>query len=140
MRHKARNDNVEFRARASLLPNESPMSMGVSKNLDSCLGLDWDDTASVFPAALAVLVSRFQKCVIITLNDDLTATQACELLQIPKVEIEVCPWSRQDFAAWKIEMCQKHQVSLMIDDDMEIIQACEVAGIPALWSGVPTWR
>ncbi len=116
------------------------MSMDVSKSLDSCLGLDWDDTASAFPEAFAVLASRFQECVVITLNDDITATLACELLKIPTVKIEVCPYSRQDFSAWKIEMCRKHEVSLMIDDDRDIIQACEAAGIPALWSGVPTWR
>ena len=112
----------------------------MGKGLDVCLGIDWDDTASAFPEALCVLVSRFTRCVIITLNDDITAKSACELLKIPGVEIEVCPYSRQDFSAWKVEMCRKHEVSLMIDDDKDIIQACEAAGIPALWSGVPTWR
>ena len=46
---------------------KSLMSMDVCKSLNSCLGLDWDDTASAFPEAFAVLVSRFQECVIITL-------------------------------------------------------------------------
>ena len=51
----------------------------MGKNLDVCLGIDWDDTASAFPEAIRVLVSRFTRSVIITLNDDITAKSACEL-------------------------------------------------------------
>ena len=98
----------------------------------SVLGLDWDDTVSAYPDGFAVLASRFDRCVIITLNDDITVEMARVYLNVQNVRVEKCPYSRTDFTVWKIEMCRKHKVSVMMDDDPEIVRACEAAGIYAI--------
>jgi len=108
------------------------------KNL--VLGLDWDDTVSAFPEACAILANQFAKCVIITLNDDLSLETAKSVLNRADLELECCPYSRTDFTVWKIERCRAHQVAVMLDDDPEIIKACESAGIPAIYLGIPAWR
>ena len=106
----------------------------------SVLGLDWDDTVTAFPDGFSILAGRFDRCVIITLNDDITVETARVYLNIENVKVEQCPYSRTDFMAWKIEMCRKHEVSVMMDDDPDIIRACEAAGIFAIGIAGPGWR
>ena len=40
------------------------------------LGLDWDGTVSAYPEACAMLAKGFGRCIVITLNDDITLEQA----------------------------------------------------------------
>lgn len=99
----------------------------------STLGLDWDGVVSHFPQEIALLASKFEQCVIITLNLSITSERAAHILSLPSVLLEQCPHNRRDdYAAWKAEMCLKHGVSLMIDDDGYVVVECRSRGIPAL--------
>jgi len=78
--------------------------------------------------------------VIITLNEGIDVEMAREYLNVQNIVVETCPVSRTDFTAWKIEMCRKHEVSVMMDDDTEIIRGCEAAGIYVIGVAAPNWR
>jgi hypothetical protein len=104
------------------------------------LGLDWDGTISHFPESCALLASKFRRCVVITLNHTITPTMAKQLLGVEDVQVEVCPFSSQDFPAWKVKMCHKHRVALMVDDDPDVIRQCEDAGIRGFLVGVAEWK
>ncbi len=104
------------------------------------LGLDWDGTVSAYPEACAILAKEFTRCIVITLNDDITIEQAGTTLRCAHVVVETCPYSQTDFTAWKVEMCRKHKISLFVEDDPEIAAACEQAGIPTLMVASPSWR
>jgi uncharacterized HAD superfamily protein len=106
----------------------------------SVLGLDWDGTISAYPDALRLIAQRFDLCVVITLNDDITTGDARKILAMPHVVVEACPYSRTDFSAWKIERCRANKVNLMVEDDPTFAAACEQAGIPVLLVAFPEWR
>lgn len=101
------------------------------------LGLDWDGVISHFPSELRILIHKFSACVIITLNRSITLEQAAKVLGFPtnppNLFLEICPDAERDeYAAWKAEMCLKHRVSLMIDDDGYVVMECRSRDIPTL--------
>ena len=112
----------------------------MTAKLKTTLGLDWDGTISSYPVACAILAKRFSRCVIITLNDGITLEQAVKILGCDNIVVETCPYSRTDFEEWKVEMCQKHGITLFVEDDPTIALACERAGIPILLVSPPIWR
>ena len=93
------------------------------------LGLNWDDSVSAYSSAFGILAGQFTSCVVMTVNRDITVDLAREHLRFPKLEVEVCPHGRTDVVAWKLEMCHKHYVSLLLDGDPQTGLACEAAGI-----------
>ena len=113
---------------------------GKKRSPAAVVGFDWDGTISAYPDAMRLLAQRFDRCVVITLNDDITPEDARRILGVPHVIVEACPYSRTDFAEWKVERCRAHKVSLMVEDDPAFAAACERAGIPVLLVAVPPWR
>lgn len=102
------------------------------------LALDWDGTVTAHAGALAVLAQRFDRVVIVTMNDTVTASMAAAALSYAesRIAVEICP-DNQDmdfdgYAVWKARTCQAHGVRLMIDDDPGVVSACRSAGVPAL--------
>ena len=87
-----------------------------------------------------MLAKGFDRCVVITLNDDITLEQAVKTLACARTVVEACPYSRTDYTAWKVEMCRKYKVNLFVEDDPDIAKACEQAGIPILLVAAPVWR
>ena len=99
------------------------------------LGLDWDDTASDYPAAFGSLCRAFHSVVIITLNHGLTLDEAERRLGCRIEGIEYCP----DDAViggtshiWKAETCRRLGVDLMFDDDLDVVKECIKAGVHAI--------
>jgi hypothetical protein len=99
------------------------------------LGLDWDDTATDYPAAFGSLCRAFRSIVIITLNHGLTLDEAERRLGCRIEKIEHCP----DDAViggmshiWKAETCRRLGVDLMFDDDMDVVRECVKAGVHAI--------
>jgi hypothetical protein len=97
------------------------------------LGLDWDGVISHFPREMKILASKFSRTVVITLNRSVTYILAAETLRNAEVHVEICPDDRRDdYAAWKAEMCLKHNVTLLLDDDGYVVIECRSREIPAL--------
>lgn len=108
---------------------ESP----VIRSTPDTLGLDWDGVISHFPREMQILSSKFSRTVVITLNRTITYILAAEALRNAEVRVEVCPDDRRDdYAAWKAEMCIRHNVSLLLDDDGYVVIECRSREIPAL--------
>lgn len=99
------------------------------------LGLDWDDTVTDYPAALALLCRAFGSVVIVTLNHGVTIEEAERRLGCKIEGIEYCP----DEAViagrshvWKAETCRRLDVDLMFDDDPDVVKACIEVDIQAI--------
>jgi hypothetical protein len=105
----------------------------MNTSLNDTLGLDWDGVVSHFPNEMALLVTKFSHCVLITLNLSITQEKAASVLGNDRIIVEHCPDNRrEDYAAWKAEMCLKHKVALMIDDDGYVVLECRSRNIPTL--------
>jgi hypothetical protein len=99
------------------------------------LGLDWDGTVSDYPLGFAFLAGLFSKCVIITINDEITPDLASSTLniEIDKVTVEICTHEHlENYQEWKANRCVAHQVDLMFDDDPGVVLACINRGIRAI--------
>jgi len=91
------------------------------------IGIDWDGTADRYGEAIGKIALLCDKKVIITLNNTLTVMQVVATLN-PRVSdyiIEVMPDSAfssgedtyESIAKWKLAMCRKHKIDVMIDDE-----------------------
>lgn len=87
-----------------------------------------------------MLARAFARCVVITVNDDLTTEKVRNTLGVQDAELEICPYSENDLVAWKVAMCRKHSVALMVDDDSDVIRQCEAAGMRGLLVGFAEWK
>lgn len=102
------------------------------------LALDWDGTITSYPDALTAMAGRFDRVVVVTMNDTVTATMAATALSLPvaRILVEICPdddsMDFSGYATWKARTCLRHGALLMIDDDPGVISACQQAGVPAL--------
>jgi hypothetical protein len=97
------------------------------------LGLDWDGVISHFPKEMIFLASKFRRVVVITLNQSVTPERVNEVLQSTDSLLAICPSDRrEDYSAWKAEMCHLHSVALMIDDDGFVVSECRSQGIRCL--------
>lgn len=99
------------------------------------IGLDWDGTVSDYPDGFSFLVSLFFKCVIITVNSEITQAFASSTLNadVNSVIVEVCPRDNlENYQDWKVDICLAHQVDIMFDDDADVVLACLNKGIRAI--------
>ncbi len=99
------------------------------------LGLDWDGTVSDYKTEFALLASRFDSVVIITLNNQITPQLAAATLNLDQtlVSVEICPDLRlDDYGHWKTEICRKHSIVIMFDDDRYVIGQCRSSGIAVI--------
>ncbi|MGE5476372.1 MAG: hypothetical protein ACM3Q1_06935 [Bacteroidales bacterium] len=115
----------------------------MTANTDAILALDWDGTITCHAAALSIMAHRFDRVVIVTMNDTVTAKMAAAALSFPeaKIRVEICPEDQSmdfsGYADWKARTCLSHDVHLMIDDDPGVVAACQRAGVPALLVSSP---
>ena len=77
----------------------------------------------------------FTKCVILTVNDEITTELAASALNVHSdhVAVEICP--EQDiehYHEWKADRCLVHAVDIMFDDDPDVVLACLNKGIKAI--------
>ncbi len=99
------------------------------------IGLDWDGTISDYPDSFSFLASLFSRCVIITVNDEITQELASSTLHIDisKITVEICPPdSIEKYQDWKANICLAHKVDIMFDDDSDVVLACLNKGIRAI--------
>jgi hypothetical protein len=114
-------------------PNDESAHAAVEGN--GTLGLAWDSTGAVYSSAFALLAPHFQRCVIITLNDELTPDAVAQTLNIApaNVILEVCPEARiADSPHWKVEICRLHGIDLMFDADEHVVKICRDSGIQVI--------
>lgn len=99
------------------------------------IGLDWDGTISDYPTGFAFLAHLFSKCIIITVNGEITQELAASTLEIDvdKVVVKICSHDDiENYAHWKAETCLAHHVDIMFDDDPDVVLACLNKGIRAI--------
>ena len=102
------------------------------------LGLDWDDTVTLYPEAFRALAKRFKHVHIITINHGVTDAAAARILDRKVTGIHHCP---DDVVIdgrsciWKTDVCQKMNVTLMFDDHPDVIRECRRRGISAILVG-----
>ena len=107
------------------------------------LALDWDETTSDYPLAFKELSKRFDRVIIVTVNNDLTLTDVCKCLQRTPKEIQIycCPDDNlEDIAEWKAQTCKDEYVALMFDDNPHVVRACHGKGINAICVNERTWK
>jgi hypothetical protein len=116
-----------------LLQEEAPPPPASAVTLaPAILGLGWDGTVSAYHDAFTFLAQRFNECVIITLNDELTLTHAAAVLKLDpqRLRLVICPIERiADAPAWTVEQCRLYRIDLMFDNDKNIAHACRNFGI-----------
>ncbi|WP_223788208.1 hypothetical protein [Marinicella meishanensis] len=120
---------------------EYPRNQAISTQ--SVLALDWEETTSDYPLAFKVLAERFERVIIVTVNDDLTTAEACECLHRSPDTLKIfcCPdeWI-VDVPGWKSTVCLEQQVALMFDDSPDVVRACHKKGINAICVSERTWK
>jgi hypothetical protein len=99
------------------------------------LGLDWDDTVTLYPEAFRALIKRFKKVYIITINHGVTPEETERLLEQKADGIYHCPDEtviNGQSHIWKADVCQELNIDLMFDDDTNVINECRRRGITAI--------
>ncbi|MBK8103640.1 MAG: HAD family hydrolase [Cellvibrionales bacterium] len=107
------------------------------------LALDWDETTSDYPLAFQELARRFDRVIIVTVNDELTLDYVCQHLGItPDVtEIHCCPADAlENVGQWKAQVCAEQQVALMFDDNPDVVRACHALGVNAICVRERSWK
>ncbi len=76
--------------------------------ISNTLALDWDETTSDYPLAFKKLAKRFNRVIIVTVNNELTLTEVCKCLQrtLEEIQIFCCPDDNlENIAEWKAKIC-----------------------------------
>lgn len=115
----------------------------MTATMATVLALDWDGTVTSYADALTAMARRFDRVIIVTMNDTVTVEMAAAALSYPepRITVEICPDDESmdfnGYADWKAQTCQIHGAHLMIDDDPSVVSACRLAGVPALLVSSP---
>jgi len=114
----------------------------INKNLN-ILALDWDETTSDYPLAFKELAKRFERVIIVTVNDELTLDYVCEYLKRTPQEVQIfcCPNDNlEKVAEWKAQICSNERVAIMFDDNPNVVRACHNLGVNAIYVNERTWK
>ena len=112
-------------------------------NAVNTLALDWDETTSDYPLAFRELARRFDRVIIVTVNDELTLDYVCQRLGITlgQTEIQCCPGDAlENVGQWKAQICAEQQVALMFDDNPDVVRACHALGVNAICVRERSWK
>ena len=104
----------------------------------SVIGLDWQGVATHFDKAFSCLIDKYDLCVIITLEKNLTIESVANFLNVDqsKIQVEICPAERNfSYEKWKAEICIKYNVELVFDDDPHVVMECQRQNINAILVG-----
>lgn len=114
-----------------------------NSHTDSTLALDWDGTTSDYPFAFFELAKRFDKIIIVTVNERISRNIVCNYLQRAAEEVNIfcCPDEKLgEVAEWKAQICNDENVALMFDDDPRVVRACHSLGVNAICVREREWK
>ncbi len=117
----------------------------ISKSVVNTLAVDWDETTGDYPLAFRELSKRFDRVIVVTVNDELVLEDVCKHFdRTPEtLDIYCFPFDRytyEDIGPWKASVCEREKVALMFDDDPNVIRNCHKIGVNAILVSERSWK
>ena len=95
------------------------------------------------PLAFRELATRFDRVIIVTVNDELEIHHASDALGLNQAMLTIfcCPDdSLHEVAEWKAVICQREGAAIMFDDSPHVVQACHKIGVNAICVSERSWK